>query len=116
MQESIHKTDALASFYSDQSSFLFSLDMIKEGQRTNALCKFNSSLLSNKEFDGNIKNHIATTTIFLNKENIVDDQIKWEYLKYEIRKLAIQFSVSEANNRNKEIKTLENILSILKRI
>ena len=36
------------------------------------------------------------------------DQIRWKYLKYEIRKISIHFSVSEAKKRNKEIKNLEN--------
>ena len=55
-----------------------------------------------------MKNHIATTTIFLNEKNIFNDQIRWEYLKYEIRKFSIHFSVSEAKKINNEMKTLEN--------
>ena len=55
-----------------------------------------------------MKNHIATTTIFLHEENIFDDQMRWEYLKYEIRKFSIHFSVSEAKKINNEMKTLEN--------
>ena len=27
-----------------------------------------------------MKNQITTTAIFLNEENILDDQIRWEYL------------------------------------
>ena len=96
MQDSFHKTDVLPSLCSDHSPILFSLDMIKEGQRRKGLWKFNSSLSSNKRFVRNMKNHIATTTIFLNEENIFDDQIRWEYLKYEIRKFSIHLSLSEA--------------------
>ena len=59
--------------------------MVKEGQRAKSLRKFNNFLLSNKRFLRNMKNHIATTTIFLNEENIFNDQIRWEYLKYEIK-------------------------------
>ena len=55
-----------------------------------------------------MKKHITTTTIFRSEENIFDDQIRWEYLKYEIRKFSIHFSVSEAKKRNKEMKTLKN--------
>ena len=108
MQDSFHKTDVLPSLCSDHSPILFSLDMIKEGQRRKGLWKFNSSLSSNKRFVRNMKNHIATTIIFLNEENIFDDQIRWEYLKYEIRKFSIHFSVSEAKKINNEMKTLEN--------
>ena len=95
LQESIHKTNVLASFCSDHSSISFTLDMIKKGQRGKGLWKFNSSLLLNKKFVCHMKNHIANTTIFLNEENIFNDQTWWEYLKYEIRK----FSVSEANKK-----------------
>ena len=56
-----------------------------------------------------MSNHLATTTIFLTEENIIDDQISSEYLKYEIRKFSISFSVSEAKKRNKEINTLKRI-------
>ena len=45
------------------------------------------------------------------------DQIRWKYFKYEIRKISIHFSVSEAKKRNKEIKNLENKKKkLLKRI
>ena len=39
-----------------------------------------------------MKNQIASTTILLSKQNILDDKIRQKYLKYEI---------------NKEMKTLE---------
>ena len=65
--------------------------MVKEGQRGKGLWKSNSSLLSNKKLVLNMKNHIATTTYFLNKENIFDDQIRQEF--------SIHFSVSEAKKK-----------------
>ena len=49
-----------------------------------------------------MKNHIATATMFLNEENIFGDQIRWEYLKYEIRKFSIHFSVSEAKKETRK--------------
>ena len=41
-----------------------------------------------------MKNNIATIWFFLNEKNIFDDQIRWKYLKYEMRK----FYVAEAKN------------------
>ena len=83
--------------------------MIEEGQRGKDLWKFNSSVLSNKNFVRNMKHHITTTTVFLNEENTLNDQIACEYLKFEIRKFSIHFSVSKAkksnnNNNNKKKK------------
>ena len=55
-----------------------------------AKCKdlwiFNSSLTLNKEFVEKMKEHISTCLNLLEKENILDDQVRWEYLKYEVRK------------------------------
>ena len=69
--------------------------MIQKGQRGKGLWKFNNSLLLNKKFVCHMKNQIANTTIFLNEENIFNDQTRWEYLKYEIRK----FYVFEAKKK-----------------
>ena len=46
-----------------------------------------------------MKIYIPTTSIFLSEEKIFDDQIRWEYLKYEIRKFSIHFFISEAKKR-----------------
>lgn len=100
LQESIYKADVLSSFCSDNSPIVFALVIIKE--KENGLWKFNSSLLSNKRFVCNIKNHITTTLVFLNEENVFDDRIRWEYLNYKIRKLFIHFSAWEAKKRNKK--------------
>ena len=35
-------------------------------------------------------------------ENILDNQVKWEYLKYDIRKHTIKFSEKLAKNTNKK--------------
>ena len=43
-------------------------------------------------------------------ENILDDQVKWEYLKYNIRKYTIKFSKELAKNTNKTIDDLETKL------
>ena len=102
MQESIYETDVLSSFCSDHSPIVFALVIIKEGQKGNGLWKFNSSLLSDKKFVRNIKNHITTTIVFLNEENVFDDRIRWEYSNYKIRKLFIHFSAWEAEKRNKK--------------
>ena len=102
MQEFIHKTDVLASLCSNHSPILFSLDIIDEGQRRKGLWKFNSSLSPNKKFVRSMKNHIASTTSFLNEENIVDDQIRCDYLKCQIRKFFIRFSVFEVKKKKQQ--------------
>ena len=43
-------------------------------------------------------------------ENILDDQVKWEYLKYNVRNYTINFSKKLARNTNKKIVDLETKL------
>ena len=72
-------------------------------------------LALNSNFIDKIKAHIANTQKSLDKENIRDDQARWEYLKYEIRKFSIKFSKLLSKNtkthtlllEKKKLKSLE---------
>ena len=61
-----------------------------------------------------MKEHISTCFNILEKENILDDQVRWEYLKYEVRKFSIKFSKAQEKLRlervllEKELKNLES--------
>ena len=54
-----------------------------------------------------MKKYISDTLSELFNENILDDQVKWEYLIYNIRKYTINFSKKLAKNSNKKIVDLE---------
>ena len=43
-----------------------------------------------------MKEHISTCLNLFEKEDILDDQVRWEYLKYEARKFSIKFSKAQA--------------------
>ena len=45
-----------------------------------------------------MKEHISTCLNLLEKENFLDDQVRWEYLKYEVRQFSIKFSKAQAKN------------------
>ena len=57
-----------------------------------------------------MKKFISDTLTELFNENIMGDQVKWEYLKYNIRKYTINFSGKPAKNTNKKILDLETKL------
>ena len=48
-----------------------------------------------------MKKNILDTLNELINENILDDLVKWEYLKHDIRKCTINFSKELAKNANK---------------
>ena len=110
MQVSVKNTDALASLLSDHSPITFSCFKNEESNRGRGLWKFNNSLIENEEYVLQMKKFILDTLNELFTENILDDQVKWEYLKYNIRKYTIKFSKELAKNTNKTIDDLETKL------
>ena len=54
-----------------------------------------------------MKGHISTCLNLLEKENILDNQVRWEYLKYEVRKLSINYSKAQADKLRLERALLE---------
>ena len=53
--------------------------------------KINNSFVFDENFVLKITDHIAKSIETLNKENLFDDQKRWEFLKFEIRKFFIQY-------------------------
>ena len=57
-----------------------------------------------------MRQHIAETMHKLVTENSFDDQMKWEFLKFEIRRFTIDFSKLYAKKQRQEILKLESNL------
>ena len=63
-----------------------------------------------KDYTDKMKQHIAETMHKLDTENSFDDQMKWEFLKFEIRRFTIDFSKLYAKKQRQEILKLESNL------
>ena len=63
--------------------------------------KFKNSLTSNDEYVEKMKNQISETLRMLDQDKITDKHLRWEFLKYEIRKFTINF---KKNLSKKKIK------------
>ena len=96
LQESIKNTDLLASISTDHSPISFTLRRLQIIAKGKGLWIFNSSLTLNKEFVEKMKEHISTCLNLLEKENILDDQVRWEYLKHQVKKISVKFSKAQA--------------------
>ena len=113
MQVSVKNTDVLVSLLTDHSPSTFSWFKNEESNRGRGFLKFNNSLIENEEYVLQMKTFILDTLNELFNENIPDNQVKWEYLKYNIRKYTIKFSKKLAKNKNKKIADLETKLKHL---
>ena len=111
MQETVKNADVLASFCSDHSPIIFTFAFEPNNKRLKGLLKFNKSLLSNDEYTNKLKNHISTSLSILNQKDIKDDQIRWEYIKFEIRQFLIRFFKKLSRSWNAEREILERELN-----
>ena len=82
---------------------IFSFSKNLETPYGNGLRKFNNSLYSNIDYTTKLKNHLKLIQKTILQENITDEQMIWEYIKYEIKKFFISFSEQYA--KCKQIKT-----------
>ena len=75
----------------DFSPIFLSFSKNLETPRANDLWKFKNSLCSNVDYTTKLKNHLKCIQKAIIKGNITDEQMIWEYIRYEIRKLSISF-------------------------
>ena len=102
LQESVIKTDVLASFCTDHSPIFFFLQLKDMPTRGKGFWKFNNSLTSNDDYVEKMKNQISETIHMLDQDKITDKHLRWEFLKYEIRKFTINFSKKLVKEENKD--------------
>ena len=90
LQEFISDVKIIPSFMSDHSPVLFSVNFFPVSARGRYGWKFNNTLLQDANFPNNLKAHIQSLNDDL--AYLDNPHLKWEYLKYEIRKFSIAFS------------------------
>ena len=82
-------TDILTPISTDHSPVLFSLSKEKITIRGTGLWRFNSSSTKDQNYKTEIKKLIRN---FSNEnELLLNRQLKWELLKYEVRKFTIKY-------------------------
>ena len=111
IQVFVGKTDIIASFSTDHSPILVSFQKHDDFQRGKGLWKFNSSLSQNKDYIKKMKKHILDTINKSEQENQFNEQMKWDFLKYEIRKFTRGFSKQYAKEQRQERENLEQKLN-----
>ncbi len=101
----------LSSVISDHSPIALYLTSLDEPKLGCGHWKLNVSLLSDKEYTQKMKENINSWKE--KYKSITDKNLKWELLKYEIRKLSISFSKQKMRERRNRKETLESDLARL---
>ena len=113
MQEFVIDTKVLPAYLTDHSSLLISYSSYNDIEKSAGFWKFNNSLLSNKKYTDSLQKLISDMKTKLNSNDFDDFQIKWEFLKYQIRKFTIDFSKCLARDQRQKKLLLEAKLIIL---
>ena len=104
-------TKILTPISTDHSPVLFSLSKEKTAIRGKGFWKFNSSLTKDQNYITEIKKLIRN---FSNEnESLFNHQLKWELLKYEVRKFTIKYTKHVAKEKRQLRTNLENQLKKL---
>ena len=111
----INDTDIIPAFKTDHSSVLITISNYSFFKPCPGLWKFNNSLIKDETFTNTFKNFIQNMIKKLYTNISLDDQLKWELLKYEIRRFTISYckqrtrkDVAERKYLENKIKNLEN--------
>ena len=115
IQEYIDATDILLALSTGHSHNLISFCLANSEKKSADFWKFNNSSLLEENFTSNLEAFIKETKTKLNSEEILDPQVKQEFLKYEIRKYVTIFSKCRAKELRKSKADLEPKLKLLER-
>ena len=106
--------DILTVLSTDHSPIFYSLSKIKDVPRGKGSWKFNNSLCHKSDFVTEFKNHLKVISNGMSADQITDEQLRWVYIKYEIRKCFIAFqNKMQKKKKLAEIVTFENKLQDL---
>ena len=105
----LHSVLLTATFF----TILLSLSENIDISRGKGLWKFDNSLCHKPDFATEFKNNFKVICNRMSSGDIKDEQLCWEYIKYEIRKFSIRFSKEKAKKTRDETVTLKNKLKEL---
>ncbi len=112
LYDKVTKTDIIPSIRSDHSAILLQFQNIPNPKRGQSFWKFNSSLLQDKKYTEEMRRRLSNWKI---ECDMSDKRMKWEMIKYEIRKFTINFSKAKKQETQKIQRDLERKLCNLER-
>ena len=113
LQSYIKECDIIPAPSTDHSAIILNIDYFKEGNRGPSFWKLNNSLLNSEDYLIGLKTHLKTIRQSLNKEGVRNYQLRWEFIKYEIRKFSMKYSKAQALKRRSKYEQIEKeIVSI----
>ena len=105
-QDSVHEVEILTGIQSDHSPIRIQCRSLEEERRGPSHWKFNNSLLLDSEYIELANSEISDLLDPMTLQTS-DPRVKWEFFKYNIRKLTIKYSKERAKHRRESRANLE---------
>ena len=104
------------TFKTDHSSVLVTISNYNFFKPGSGLWKFNNSLIKQETFTNTFKKFIQNMINELNTNTSLNNQLKWELLKYEIKRFTISYCKQRTKKDKQERKYLENKIKNLENV
>ena len=108
LQPYVEDCDITPAPSTDHSAITLHLKGFDTDKRGPSFWKFNNSLIDNKDYILSLQKKLKIVKSELDQENILNPQLWWDLIKYEIRKFSIKFSKDIAKKRRFEYQHLED--------
>jgi len=107
LQPMVQEADIIPAPATDHSAITLSIKPLPNSKHGPSFWKMNNSLLDDKNYVQMIRDLIGNTKNEL-KQNIFNPHMKWELMKYEIRKASMSFAKAKAKTSRNLYKEIEN--------
>ena len=106
----VELTEIIPAVRTDHDAISLELGQLENELKGPGNWKMNCSLLDDEEYEDDIARMIPLRTAYGQKE-FTDDRVIWDWIKYNIRARAIQYSKKKAKERGKKELDLQQELS-----
>ena len=107
LQSFVENTEIIAAPSTDHSAICLNIQLLKDVNKGPSFWKFNNSLLHDNTYVEKVRELIKESQRNFESDRIVSPRLRWELLKYEIRKTTIRFSKTKAKTFRNEYQELE---------
>ena len=107
LQSYAEQVDIIPAPSTDHSAVTLRIKSLPGVKNGPSFWKFNNSLINDNNYIRETKNVINNCKVKMNSEGIKNPQLRWDLLKYEIRKSTITFSKARAKTFRNEYRDIE---------
>jgi len=116
LQPLVQYTDIIPAPATDHSAITLSLKSLPKSTHGPSFWKINNSLLQDSKYVQMIQELIGNNKKYFKENNITNPHLRWELIKYEIRKSSTSFAKAKAKNSREYYRDIETKIRKIEQI